>query len=69
MVWVLSFLQRVVRIKALDATVLSQYRSIHSGETIVSPIFLHAGQFTAKGSYLFAAPGRPANSGVRESKR
>ncbi|AXS34392.1 hypothetical protein DNK69_11765 [Klebsiella pneumoniae] len=49
MVWVLSFLQRVVRIKALDATVLSQYRSIHSGETIVSPIFLHAGQFTAKG--------------------
>ncbi|ACI10134.1 hypothetical protein KPK_2299 [Klebsiella variicola] len=39
MVWVLSFLQRVVRIKALDATVLSQYRSIHSGETIVSAIF------------------------------
>ena len=30
---------------------------------------LDDGQFTAKGSYLFAAPGRPADSGVRESKR
>ena len=51
MVWVLSFLQRVVRIKALDATVLSQYRSIHSGETIVSPINSPGGQPTAQGIF------------------
>jgi hypothetical protein len=45
------FLQRVVRIKALDATVLSQYRSIHSGETIVSPIFSRRTAY-AQGSFL-----------------
>ncbi len=68
MVWVLSFCNGLCESKLWTQQFYHNTVAFIAEKRSFQP-FLHAGQFTAKGSYLFADPGRPADSGMRESKR